>query len=207
MVLTTHLDTRSAINIINAQNHAAEIGATLNHFYTINFGHFSVEDREAGIAWRNFLQNRYNRTLRRHKPKALEICEPCYVWVLENQAGRIHAHWLVNVPLTFQQKLDASLEGWLIKEAGIIYSRKEAINKRTAPTPKKAVNYMMKGMRGGAAKVYGIDPKYCGPILGKRAGHSMNLGPTAIASYWKQKEEPRPAAKPHILPKRKIIRL
>ena len=190
MGVSDRIETRAAINVLEARKHADRIGKPLTDFVTVNLYHSAVEADEASKTWRAFLTNRYVRSLRRHGKTYPKAMPPSYVWTIENaHDDRLHVHWSVHVPDTFRSTFEKRLEGWLRKEVGMIYDSSAFLNRKKVYNAPGLVNYLLKGMGEKAARTYDIEPTACGQVVGKRVGHAKALGPTAIAAYWAAQRE------------------
>src|SRR5262245_52351441 len=70
-----------------------ELGRPLNTFVTLNFDYIDCRPEHVSAAFERLRDNHFVRWLR------YEGAAPAhYVWVLENQGGDMHVHWVVHVP-------------------------------------------------------------------------------------------------------------
>jgi hypothetical protein len=75
-----------------------------------------------------------------------EAAPAYYVWVLENQGGDAHVHWVVHVPKSLREAFGRKLPKWLARVAGIIRCSKSAINIKPVPKLRSLARYLLKGM-------------------------------------------------------------
>jgi hypothetical protein len=175
--------------VMAAAQAARLIGLPFNRHVTIHWAAAGVADGEAASAGGRFLA--LVRDWLRKRQAATS-----WAWVRENGDGKgSHVHILIHVPLSVSW--DAwRLRRWLVRVSGSPYRsgviRTQRIGGRAnaasaAPEVYEAnlaavVAYLVKGTSRDAAEALGLERQEAGgPIIGKRAGWSENVGRAARA--------------------------
>ncbi|MBG1233968.1 hypothetical protein [Aestuariivirga litoralis] len=182
----------SIARAFNGTNFASAKGLPLNLLVTFNFWQADcpLEDVAAKFAW--IRDARFTPFMRRPlKRHALEGTPPTYIWCLENPTGlQVHGHWLIHAPSNRRELLIERLPLWF-KEIVTGPLREDALHFQDVTNPVGMTKYMMKGADELWAKTYGIRAEDQGPIIGKRAGTSLNIGRTERAR-WVERGEIQP---------------
>jgi hypothetical protein len=175
---STHIRRKPASNLHHAIRVAASLGLPLNLFVTLNFSEAGCQPENVSLKFSTLRERyfcRWLRDCRRGKPRI----PPTFVWVLEAKGGCLAAHWLIHIPAVLQSKFTSLLPRWLATIANLASDPSVTIHVRSAPTPKGAGRYMLKGMEPTMAVAYGVRHEPQGIVQGKRSGFSRNLGPAA----------------------------
>lgn len=158
---------------------AESIGLPLNLFVSINFALTSCPEDRVSLDFQRVRAAFGKWVTRPHKKDAIHKAPPTYVWVIENQAGCLNAHWLVHVPRARQKEFRQLLTKWLENATGEIYDTR-AIDIKLARKVKGVGRYMLKGMHPAMARNFAIEHEYQGWVTGRRIGHSKNIGPVQL---------------------------
>jgi hypothetical protein len=173
-----HIDRRQARNFMEAiryaDRHLVELGRPLNTFATMNFDHIDCPSERVSAKFEQLRDNHFVRWLR-YKAAA----PPYYVWVLENQAGNTHVHWIVHIPKSLRTAFGRKLPEWLARIAGTVRCGESAINVKSVYDLGGLGRYLLKGMDPSYAARNRIRHEPQGLIYGKRCGVSKSLGPAA----------------------------
>jgi hypothetical protein len=184
--LIKHLPAR---NLHHGIRLASSLGLDLNLFISINFSLTNCPEEKTDIAFAQIRAHFGKWITRPRKTASGPQAPPTFVWVIENPAGCLNAHWLVHVPAARQDEFQTKLDKWLGAAAGMVYSEK-AIHVQPAKTPTAVGKYMLKGMHPALARQFAIEHVYQGWVTGKRIGCSKNVGPSRLAEMRKQGKHP-----------------
>jgi hypothetical protein len=157
-----------------ADTRLVELGRPLNTFVTVNFDHTDCPPEHVSAAFERLRDNHFVRWLRYE-----EAAPAYYVWVLENQGGDMHVHWVVHVPSSLRKAFGTRLPKWLARVAGIIRCSESAINIKPVSKLRSLTRYLLKGMDSRYAPRYSVQHESQGLVYGKRCGVSKSLGPSA----------------------------
>lgn len=175
--ITRQINRKPASHFHHAIRIAEVIGLPLTHLVTIHLTGCPPEEASARFA--KLRSNLFGKWISRPISRgAVPACSPTFVWVIENESGILHAHWLLHLPARRVKEFSEKLPGWVKSVTGSApYAG--GIHVRLADTPESAGKYMQKGIDPFWGKVYQIDFSDQGPVHGKRSGYSRNIGPTA----------------------------
>ena len=176
---TRQIDQRQARNLMEAiryaDTHLMELGRPLNTFATVNFDHIDCPSECVSAKFEKLRDNHFVRWLR-YKAAG----PPYYVWVLENQPGNTHVHWIVHIPKSLRTSFDRKLPEWMARVSGIVRCGESAIKLEPVPNLPGLGRYLLKGMDPSYAARNRIRHKPQGLVYGKRCGVSKSLGPAAL---------------------------
>jgi hypothetical protein len=114
-----HIDRRQARNFMKAiryaDTHLVELGRPLNTFATMNFDHVDCPSERVSAKFEQLRDSHFVRWLRYNA-----AAPPYYVWVLENQGGNTHVHWIVHIPKSLRIAFERKLPEWLARVAGTV---------------------------------------------------------------------------------------
>ncbi|MBY3314686.1 hypothetical protein [Rhizobium laguerreae] len=174
---TNYINRKPAANLLHAVNVAEVLDRSLNFMVTINFAHTECAPELVSARFEKLRDNYFGPWLRRCGPPGRKEPPPTFIWTLENAGGCLNAHWLVHLPKGRVEDFKARLPIWLEKVAGEVHAPDQAIHIRSAPTPRGAVKYMIKGIDPFYAEIYGIRQSDQGEVIGNRSNLSRSLGP------------------------------
>jgi hypothetical protein len=178
--LTHAIKQPTVASVLNGTNFAAQSGRPLNTLVTLNFWQSACPEHEESNAFARLRDLRFTPFMGRpQKRLGMEAVQPTYVWSLENPSG-VHGHWLVHIPEERRALFSQKLPGWFAEVTGGNVAE-GALHIEEVYNPVGLVKYMLKGMDEVWAKTYKIAPEEQGPVVGKRAGTSRNIGKTARA--------------------------
>ena len=163
-------------NLHHAIRLAESKGYPLNIFVTINFSMTDCSAENTDIIFQS-IRNSYGKWATRPTKhfRSLRV-PPVFVWVIENENGHLHAHWLIHIPVARQCDFCLRLNEWLERLTGPIKDSR-TIDIRDAPSPMGLERYLLKGQQPSLARCFNIEPEYQGWVTGRRIGHSQCLGP------------------------------
>lgn len=175
-------------------NQAERIGLPLNAWVTINFSMTAIAPWDAVPALIRIRNNHYSKWARRPRKGKGSAFEPTYIYVFENKRENeifgdiiyeeigpdlphnVHAHMFMHVPPNRQHDFECLIYEWVDFVAGRICPA-NTIKVQWVTEDNGISGYCVKGSKH--AKRFGSEYKPQGAILGKRAGTSENLGPSA----------------------------
>jgi hypothetical protein len=168
----------SIARALNAVNFAKSKGMPLNVSITINFWQTRCPEGEESMQFARLRDARFTPFIRRELKKiGSPGVAPTFIWTLENTCG-VHGHWLVHVPPERFHLLCDKLPRWLESVTGGPFDE-GCIHIQKAHNPVGKAKYILKGADPFWAATYNIRPEDQGPIVGKRAGTSLNIGKAA----------------------------
>jgi hypothetical protein len=174
-----------ASNLHHGIKQAQCLGFNLNKFVSINFSLTSCTPEEFGPAFAE-IRGKFGKWVQRPRRENLgHEAPPTFVWVLENPDNCMNAHWMVHVPAARENDFAAMLDKWLEAATGGVHSAR-AIHIEPVYTAHGVKKYMLKGLHPSLCREYGIDYTNQGWIIGKRIGHSKNIGPARRREMRKQ---------------------
>lgn len=174
---------------------AERIGLPLNHLVTYNFSAAGFDPREAVPAFGRLRLNYFNKWAAR-PPAGLLPTTAAYAYSFENYRDdddhafetmeegdphNVHVHWLVHVPGARAHDFEGRAHEWLEAVIGP-FTAANAVDVRAityGDSPVILRNYLLKGGSARAARFCGKTRSAQGIIIGRRAGTSRSLGPTA----------------------------
>ena len=198
------LDSKTAVDLIQATIHAARIGRPLNRFITITLVRENIDRLRPQQVIGHFLRLACQWLCHRGIP-------PTYIWVLEHRPGSgIHAHILLHCPPYLIQELDRKVRtAWLRLPGMTVWPgvvKNLSVGRRDAPTDLSApfrdlhyidnltrlLRYLLKGMdpsenssldlarvkarRRSTATLFRVKTEENNAIAGRRASRSENIG-------------------------------
>ena len=169
---------------------ADTLGTKMNLFVTLNF---SMTECSEELVSQKFSELRaaFVKWVRRPtKAERKHAAPPTFVWVIENEGGYLHAHWLLHVPPARQDEFAKKLEAWFSHFAGEV-KHDQAIHIEPAHNPLGAGRYMLKGQHPSLAREYGIEYINQGRVTDRRIGHSRNVGPVQVSKMRKLGKFPK----------------
>lgn len=176
-----HVNRRQAETFFPAIKFAEALGRPLNLFVTINFAHTACRPEAVSAAFERLRDNHFTRWLRyvSRRGKGGGYGPPTYVWVLENDAGYAHIHWMVHVPAALRKRFETKVVEWVARVAGPIRCVPSAISLEEVTGSGGLGRYLMKGINPHVPKHFHVRPDPQGVVHGKRCGVSECLGPAA----------------------------
>ncbi len=176
MGCTQFINQKPASNFHHAIGIAEAIKLPLNQMVSLNLGYVDCPPENAVKALQAF-RGKLGKWVTRGKR---DTCPATFVWVIERppDSANFNFHLLVHIPASRQDAFLQRLPVWLSRTAGGILDAKAAIHVRSAPTPRGAGKYMLKGMHPYWAAKFDIEHEPQGVVNGRRSGFTKNLGPT-----------------------------
>jgi hypothetical protein len=157
-----------------ADTRLTALARPLNTFVTLNFDHIDCPPERVSARFEKLRDNHFVPWLRYRRAVPAH-----YVWVLENQGGDTHVHWVVHVPPSLREAFRTKVPEWLGQVAGTILCAESAINIKPVTNLRSLARYLLKGMDPRYAPRYSVRCVSQGLVHGKRCGVSKSLGPAA----------------------------
>lgn len=175
---TRYLPPRAAANLARAVPFAATLGRPLNCLVSVNLGLTACPHDRMDRAFGRIRKNFFPKWLRRHAKGDTPPGPPTFVWVNEGKPGHYGFHWLLHIPPGRRQSFERELARWVDAVAGPCQDP-ATIDVRTATTPRRVADYLLKGLHPRDAQRHGVKAEWQGIVPGKRCGMSLCLGPAA----------------------------
>jgi hypothetical protein len=187
---TTHAIKQVSIaRVLNGVNFAQRQSLPLNTAVTINLWQTHCPEGQESAAFARLRDTRFTPFIRREQKKiGSPGVPPTYVWTLENVGG-VHCHWLLHIPRHRFALFAEKLPLWIEAVTGGI-TDKSCIHIQEAHNPVGKAKYILKGADPFWATTYNIDAIDQGPVIGKRAGTSENIGKAARLGAVRRGEAP-----------------
>lgn len=175
---TVQINRKTTQSIFRAFDFAKHIGHQFNLYVVININSEKIDSATFSEKLRHKFRDwlTYKMSI-----KAIEKTPPLYAWTMENPRGHLHVNWVVYVPPILIEEFRKKVFNWVQKIQGEVGSFDIDVQSMKGRGYKSLANYVVKG----------TDPYYWdhfhltnvgapqGEVIGKRAGFSAALGPTA----------------------------
>lgn len=175
----THcINRRTTQSIFRAFDFSKTRGTPLTHYVVIHLG--DTTELSAATAFEK-IRHKYrdwqNYALKKHA----QTLAPVYVFTMENHNGNPHVNWAVHVPDVLSDQFEEKLHKWVDGVLGTgsrFRVHVQLINQNFA---KRLAKYIVKGTDPDFVEHFHLQDMHApqGLCIGKRAGVSPSLGPTA----------------------------
>lgn len=119
-----------------------------------------------------------------YKRKKGEVNEPLLdVTIWEAPEGKLHAHWMLQIPLSLLKEAEAVIRSRCEKVLPILQC--DTFHCRKIYNLNGLMAYLLKGTEPEYAKKIDIIPENQGPVWGRRTTSSMALGKSARERDWR----------------------
>lgn len=175
--VSTQINRKPAANIHHATKMAIILGIPLNRHSTISFTQAGIDAQQASRVLQKLIAQRFSPWLRRHRKNKTGV-QPTYVWVIEAANDILAAHLAVHIPAGLRKEFQSKLIHW-VRQQSPANDIGAAVKTTRIYNITGLKRYLLKGADEHWAKICKIIPIAQGDVIGKRAGHSRNLGPVA----------------------------